>query len=144
MSKLKQPLRLWHGLLAIVAALAIGAAGTAIAGGGQSKNLTTAGLPPGGIFRDAGKYHYGVDVRGTPTGDSQRSVRIKCPRGTRVIGGGGGGLSADPTEQNVNYQRPFDSADRRRVPDDGWIVWVNTVQGDGEAIAAEVVCRDKH
>ena len=34
MSKLKRPLRLWHGLLAIVAALAVGAAGTAIAGGG--------------------------------------------------------------------------------------------------------------
>ncbi len=36
MSKLKRPLRLWHGLLAIVAALAVGAAGTAIAGGGKA------------------------------------------------------------------------------------------------------------
>jgi hypothetical protein len=143
MSKLKQPLRLWHGLLAIVAALAVGAAGTAIAGGGQSKDLTTSGLPPGGIFRHSGKYHYGVDVRGTPIGDSQRRVRIKCPRGTRVIGGGGGGLSADPTEQNVNFSAPFDTRDRGRVPEDGWSVWVNTVQGDGEAIAVEAVCVDK-
>ena len=35
MSKLKRPLRLWHGLLAVVAALAVGVAGTAIAGGGN-------------------------------------------------------------------------------------------------------------
>jgi len=37
MTKLRQPLRVWHGLLAIVAALAVGAAGTAIAGGVQSR-----------------------------------------------------------------------------------------------------------
>ena len=47
MSKMKRPLRLWHGVLAMVAALAVGAAGTAIAGGGNggpSKGLTTAGF----------------------------------------------------------------------------------------------------
>ena len=44
---LKRPLRLWHGLFAVVAALAIGVAGTAIAGGGgdgKGKDLTTAGF----------------------------------------------------------------------------------------------------
>jgi hypothetical protein len=144
MSKLKQPLRVWHGVLAIVAALAVGAAGTAIAGGGQSKDLTTAGTPPGGVFRDSGKYHYGFKAKGTPIGDSQENVRLKCPRGTRAIAGGGGGFSLDPTEQFVNYQRPFDSRDRGRVPEDGWIVFVNTIQGDGEGIGVEVVCVDKH
>jgi hypothetical protein len=143
MSKLKQPLRLWHGLLAIVAALAVGAAGTAIAGGGKGKDLTTAGLPPGGVFRDSGKYHYGLKVRATPTGDSQRGIRLKCPRGTRVIGGGGGGDSVDPTEQFVNYQGPFDNRDRGRVRDDGWIVFVNSIGSDGEFIAVEAICRDK-
>jgi hypothetical protein len=143
MSTLMRPLRLWHGVLAIVAALAIGAAGTAIAGGGQNKDLTTAGLPPGGIFRDSGKYHYGIRVRSTPTGDSQRSVRLKCPRGTRVIGGGGGGDSIDPNEQFVNYQGPFDNRDRGRLPDDGWRVYVNSIGSEGEFIAVEAICRDK-
>jgi hypothetical protein len=143
MSKLKQPLRLWHGVLAVVAALAVGVAGTAIAGGGQAKDLTTSGVPPGGVFRDSGKYHYGFKVRGTPTGNSQRGIKLKCPRGTRVIGGGGGGFSLDPTEQFVNYQRPFDNSDRGRAPDDGWIVFVNTIDGEGESIGVEPICRDK-
>ena len=142
MSKLKRPVRVWHGVLAIVAALAVGAAGTAIAGGGQSKSLGTAGFGPGG-FLDSGKYHYGAKARGTPLGDSQENVRLKCPRGTRLIAGGGGGLSNDPTEQDVNYSAPFDSRDRGRVPEDGWIVFVNSEGSDGEGIAVEVVCVDK-
>jgi len=71
-------------------------------------------------------------------------VRLQCPRGTRAIAGGGGGFSLDPREQFVNYQRPFDSRDRGRVPEDGWIVFVNTVQGEGEGIGVEVICVDKH
>jgi hypothetical protein len=142
MSKLNQPLRLWHGAFAIVAAFAIGAAGTAIAGGVHGKDLTTAGFVPDG-FVDAGKYHYGFKARGTPTGDSQTSVRLKCPRGTRVVGGGGGGSSVDPTEQSVNYSGPFDNNDRRRVPDDGWIVFVNSIGSEGERIGVQPVCVDK-
>jgi hypothetical protein len=60
-----------------------------------------------------------------------------------VIGGGGGGDSVDPTEQFVNYQGPFDNADRGRVRDDGWIVFVNSIGSDGEFIAVEAICRDK-
>ena len=142
MGKLKRPLRLWHGLLAIVAALAIGAAGTAIAGGGQAKDLTTAGFG-GSVFRDSGKYHYGIKAKGTPIGNSQEGLQLKCPRGTRAIAGGGGGFSNDPLEQNVNYSGLFDGRDRGRVPEDGWIVFVNTVDGDGEGIGVEVVCVDK-
>lgn len=143
MSKLKRPLRLWHGLLAIVAALAVGAAGTAIAGGGKSKDLTTAGIPPRGVFLDSGKYHYGVKIRASGPGENQQGVRLKCPRGTRAIGGGGGGDSADPTEQFLNYSAPFDSRDRGRVPDDGWIVFVNNFDTEGEVVAVEAICRDK-
>jgi hypothetical protein len=67
MSKLNQPLRLWHGLLAIVAALALGAAGTAIAGGhgGPGKDLTTAGFGPSGFVK-VGKHYYGFKQRNTP------------------------------------------------------------------------------
>jgi hypothetical protein len=144
MSKLKRPLRLWHGLLAIVAALAIGAAGTAIAGGGKSKDLTTAGIPPRGVFLDSGKYRYGVKIRASDPGTTnQQGVRLKCPRGTRVIGGGGGGDSTDPTEQFLNYSGPFDSRDRGRVPEDGWIVFVNNDNTEGEVVIVEAICRDQ-
>ena len=143
MSTLNRPLRLWNGLLAIVAALAIGAAGTAIAGGGQAKDLTPAGLGGGG-FLDSGKYHYGFKSKGTPIGNSQENVRLQCPRGTRVIAGGGGGTSLDPTEQQVNYSGLFDSRDRGRVPEDGWIVFVNSQGSEGESIGVEAVCVDKH
>jgi len=142
MGKLKRPLRLWHGLLAVVAALAVGAAGTAIAGGGQSKNLTTAGIPPRGVFRDSGKYHYGLKLRSSNPGVNQQGIRLKCPRGTRVVGGGGGGDSVDPTEQFLNYSGPFDNRDRGRARDDGWIVFVNNFDTEGEVIAAEAICRD--
>jgi hypothetical protein len=142
MSKLKQPLRLWHGLLAIVAALAIGAAGTAIAGG-QGKALTTTGVAPGG-FVDAGKYHYGFKTKATPPGDSQTLVRLTCPRGTRVVGGGGGGFSGTPGEQAINFNSPFDNRDRRRVPDDGWFMAVDTLAVDTtEIIGVAAICVDK-
>jgi len=143
MSKLKQPLRLWHGLLAIVAALAVGAAGTAIAGGGQAKDLTTAGFGPSGFVK-VGKHYYGFKARNTPPGDSQRSVRLKCPRKTKVIGGGGGGFSNDPTEQSINFIGPYDSGDRGRKPEDGWRVFVNNLGlegGEGMEVAAICVKR---
>ena len=38
-----------------------------------------------------------------------------------MIAGGGGGFSVDPTEQYVNFSGPFDTSDRGREPDDGWI-----------------------
>jgi hypothetical protein len=144
MGKLRQPLQVWHGVLAIVAALAIGVAGTAIAGGGSDKKgLTAAGFGPGG-FLDSGKYHYGVKAVGAPPNDSQTNVRLKCPRGTRVVGGGGGGSSGDPTEQSVNFAGPFDSRDRGRVPEDGWIMFVNNQGLEGnEAIVVQAVCRDR-
>jgi hypothetical protein len=146
MSRLKQPLRLWHGLLAVVAALAVGVAGTAIAGGGNgdaSKGLTTAGFG-GRVFFDVGKTRYGFKQRNTPTGNSQRALRLTCPRGTKVLGGGGGGFSNDPTEQNVNFSGPFDSGDRGRKPEDGWRVFVNTVGGEGgEGMEVSAICQEK-
>jgi hypothetical protein len=146
MSKLKQPLRLWHGLLAIVAALAIGAGGTAIAGGGQdgpSKGLTTAGFGSGGFVR-VGPHYYGFKQRSTPIGDSQRALRLRCPRGTKVIAGGGGGFSNEANEQSVNFNGPFDSRDRGRKPEDGWWMFVNTQDGEGgEGMEVSAICVKK-
>jgi len=145
MSKLNQPLRLWHGLLAIVAALAVGAAGTAIAGdhGGAGKDLTTAGFGPSG-FVHVGKHYYGFKARNTPPGDSQTPLALKCPGGTKVIGGGGGGFSNVPGEQAINFIGPFDSRDRGRKPEDGWRVFVNNVGLEGgEGIEVSAVCLKK-
>ncbi|MEK6326478.1 MAG: hypothetical protein AABM66_02990 [Actinomycetota bacterium] len=147
MSKLKQPLRLWHGLLAVVAALAIGVAGTAIAGGGNGgshKDLTTAGFGGQGGFVKSGKHRYGVKTRGVPPGDSQTGTRLKCPRKTRVIAGGGGGFSNAPNEQSINYNGPFDSGDRGAKPDNGWQIFVNNEGVDGtEGMAVWTICVKK-
>ena len=114
MSKLKRPLRLWHGLLAIVAALAVGAAGTAIAGGGNggAEQESDDGRVWGRGFFQVGKHHYGFKRRNTPRGQQPDGLRLKCPRGTKVIAGGGGGFSNEANEQNVNFSGPFDSRDR--------------------------------
>ena len=46
-------------------------------------------------------------------------------------------------EQFLNYSGPFDNRDRGRAPDDGWIVFVNNFDTEGEVIAVEAICRDK-
>jgi hypothetical protein len=127
-------------LLAIVAALAVGAAGTAIAGGGNGNDLTTSGFGPGGFVK-SGKYRYGFKVRGVPAGDSQRSTRIRCPRKARVIGGGGGGSSSEPGEQAIIWNGPFDNGDRNLKPEDGWITYVNNLGLEGnESRSVWAVC----
>ncbi len=143
MSKLKRPLRLWHGLLAIVAALAVGAAGTAIAGGGKGKDLTTAGIPPRGVFLDSGKYHYGVKIRASDPGRQPAKRQAEVPARHEGDRRRRRGDSTDPTEQFLNYSAPFDSRDRGRVPEDGWIVFVNNNGTEGEVVVVEAICRDK-
>ena len=113
MSKLKRPLRLWHGLLAIVAA-------------------------------QVGKHYYGFKQRNTPGGDSQTRLRLRCPRGTKVIAGGGGGFSTEPNEQNVNFTGPFDSGDRGRKPEDGWWMFVNNDNAEGgEGMEVSAICVER-
>jgi hypothetical protein len=46
------------------------------------------------------------------------------------------GLTRDPPG-------PFDNRDRGRARDDGWIVFLNTINGEGEFIVVEAICRDK-
>jgi hypothetical protein len=139
MSKLKQPLRVWHGLLAIVAALAVGAAGTAIAGGGPGDEITTAEVGPVGFVK-SGKYRYGFKSRTVPSGDSQRTTRLRCPRRTKVIGGGGG-FSSQPGEQSILWNGPFDSSDRDLKPENGWRIFVNSIRAEGgEGFSVWAIC----
>ena len=142
MSKLKRPLRLWHGVLAIVAALAVGAAGTAIAGGGRQQGPDDGRVRPAVGFLDR-EVPLRVQGEGHPARQQPENVRLKCPRGTRVIAGGGGGFSNDPNEQDVNFSGPFDSRDRGRDPEDGWIDVREQRRCRGRGHRVEAICVDK-
>lgn len=77
MSKLDQPLKVKHGLAAVVAALTLGVAGTAIAGGAGQKdairaNATTAGSLGGGSLA------YRSDSRRV-NANSQAYENVHCP-----------------------------------------------------------------
>ena len=51
----------------------------------------------------------------------------------------------DSLYQAVNFTGPFDNRDRGRVPEDGWIMFVDTVEvGTTEPIGVYAICRDKH
>ena len=128
MSKLDQPLRLKHGIAAALAALALGVAGTAIP-------MATAG---GG-----GGLHYVRDYKQVRA-NSQAHENVRCPAGTKVIGGGvssSAGFSSG-SGMMINSSYPLDSGDGGNRPEDGWRGSVDVFQNaDGEFIGVWAICR---
>ena len=128
MSKLDQPLRLKHGIAAVVAALILGVAGTAIpkatAGGG------------GGL-------HYVRDSRPVRA-NSQATEVVHCPAGTRLVGGGAEGTAffSGGSGQMLNTSAPFDSGDGNDKPDDGWIGTMDNFQNaDNDRLIVYAICK---
>ena len=130
MSKLDQPLRLKHGIAAAVAALALGVAGTAIpmatAGGGGGGNL-----------------QYRFDTR-TVQANSQAHENVRCPRGTKVVGGGvesSAGFRSG-SGMMINSSAPLDGGDGNNTPDDGWSGAVDVFQNaGGSRIFVWAICK---
>jgi hypothetical protein len=114
--------------LAIVAALAVGGAGAALAVGvedgapAQSKDVQHAG----------GKAYVFHSV---PASDGAQ-VKAKCPRGTHVAGGGAG---ADNGGADVNESVPFDGGDSDGATDDGWSAYFNDTLDAGN-IRVYAIC----
>lgn len=129
MSKLDQPLRLKHGIAAVVAALTLGVAGTAIP-------MATAG---GG-----GDTLYYVKDGRSVRANSQAYENVNCPGGTRVIGGGveGTAFFAGGAGQMINTSAPFDDEDGNGKPDDGWEgAMDNFGNADGKRIVVHAICK---
>jgi hypothetical protein len=144
MRTLSKPVPLWGLAVVIAGAVAIASIGTALGGGGGTsaeKGASAAGFGPGG-FTQRGSYLYGIKSKSVPAGTSQRSVKRKCPRDTQLIAGGGGGFSNEVGEQMTNFEGPFDGPDNNGVPDDGWQVYVDGFNLEGnEGIGAWAICR---
>lgn len=131
MSKLDQSLRVKHGLAAVAAALTLGIAGSAIAGGaGQSDSVRASG--PSEVARLDGSVHYRSERR-TVRANSQAFEIVDCPAGTKVIGGGvesSAGFS-NGSGMMINSTNPFDDNDGNDSVDDGWEGAVDVFQNAG-------------
>jgi hypothetical protein len=146
MRVLNRRVPLWGLVAALVAGMVATSIGTALGGGGGNdlKRAGAAGVGPGG-FVNAGKYYYGTKAANTPAGDSQTAVKLKCPRGTQVVAGGGGGFSNQVGEQMINFNGPFDSGDRNKKPEDGWVLFEDNFGLEGnERFGVDAICVKKH
>jgi hypothetical protein len=135
MSTLNRPFRLWHGLLAIIAAFAAGSAGSAIAGGERSARVQAAAIP-------GSAFHYLLN-RKTVRANSQSSLTVDCPRGTHATGGGVEGTARfnNAAGQMINSSSPLDDDDGNRAEDDGWFGKMdNFTNAGGEKMKVWVVC----
>lgn len=132
MSRLDQPLKLKHGLAAAVAIMAVSITGTAIAGGG------------GGSGGGGGKLHYVQDGRRVRA-LSQAHEAVRCPPGTKVVGGGALSTAGfrDQNGMMLNSSNPLDARDSNRYVDDGWEADVDVFENaGGEAFRVYAICRD--
>lgn len=68
----------------------------------------------------------------------QTGGHAQCPKGYYAIGGGVAGFTNEPGQQAVNVSRPFDSADKDRIPDQyqGFVDNLSDSEGKFEVVAA--------
>ena len=73
--------------------------------------------PPAGAAVENVKYRTSRWVVAQPS--STTTVKVACPKRTRVIGGGAKTSGGFPS---IVSMAPYDNRDRDRKPDDGWLV----------------------
>jgi hypothetical protein len=137
---LNRPIRVGHAILAVVPIAAIALAGQAIAGSSDSQIDRTA-LSAGGPAFTQGDYHFVGQVANNAAG-TQSTIVQQCPRGTIPIGGGGGGISETPGEQQVVYSNVADGPDRNNKPD-SWLVAVDNLSSTDLSASVEVICVER-
>lgn len=71
--------------------------------------------------------------------NQQGTATATCPAGTSVTGGGGFGGGGVGTHQ-VSASFPFDGGDPDTVPDDGWKVLSNNIQGGPWNLTPYAIC----
>jgi hypothetical protein len=86
-------------------------------------------------------------VRGTLSRAKEKSVarntqgelKVSCPTGAKVIGGGVG-ITGDSHKQEVATTQPFDGADADTLPDDGWLGRANNGLNKRVFMTVEALC----
>jgi hypothetical protein len=137
MSRLNQPLKTWHGLIAIVAALFVGGAGTAIAT--SDKQAGPGGAAKSNLGSDHG-YTYVSDFADNPAGEQTRAT-VNCGKGKVAVGGGGVGSASGAGEEDLNGSFPNDGNDADDVPSDGWGVYADNTDSVAHTVTVYAVCK---
>lgn len=142
MSKaIHKPVRAWQAVVAVLPIAAIAAVGSAIAADSNAGPARGALSTGGGPSFTVGDYRYVGHVENNPAG-TQTGIRHPCPRGTIPIGGGGGGISENPGDQQVVYSNLSDGPDRNDTPD-SWIVFVDNLSSVDQIASVEVICVER-
>jgi hypothetical protein len=92
----------------------------------------------GAVCGDVGnRSHVTNDKRSRKRG--RTTVKVSCPGGKHVLGGGG--LASGPfLSQRMVATAPFDSGDRGAKPDDGWRFTVDNLSNRMRKITAHAIC----
>jgi hypothetical protein len=86
----------------------------------------------------AGRFAYVKKSKRIRAGQVQTAT-VSCPRGTRVVSGGGVPIRG-ATADFLDTSAPFDDADANALPEDGWVVRAQS-STDGK-LRAQAVCAD--
>lgn len=89
----------------------------------------------------ADKPSYVTNAKRIEPGET-KVAKAKCPRGTRVIGGGGVIPEAIKDANRINSTFPYDAGDADTKRDDGWAIRVEDNAAEGGKLRANAVCLD--
>jgi hypothetical protein len=140
MSKLNKPLRVWHALVAVVAAGALAVGGTALAGGSsKSASDAAAAAPKVNLGSAHGLTYRSLSDSGIgPLGGQF----VKCPNKQSATGGGA--YMTGPTGDTwLDASAPDDGPDADSIPDDGWHAYGDNASGTSETLTTFVICQHK-
>jgi len=130
---LNKPLRVWHALVAMVAVLALGVTGTAIAVHGKND------AAPAKTTSTAGPFKYVVTSEHTNHATTQDNAEAHCPNNYHVLGGGVSNSGPYNTE-HVNDTHPTDDGDNGSAPDDNWLVHLDNISGGDQTFQVYAIC----
>ena len=120
-------------LPAVLAIVAIAAAGTAIAGSGKSATSASPRVNLG----TTGEENYRSATATNPAGTLSNKV-VNCPASRHVTGGG---VQTGSSAQDVNETRPIDnSSDGNSTPDDGWKAFVRNEGTSSANFTVYAIC----
>jgi hypothetical protein len=126
-------------LPAVLALVAIAAAGTAIAGSGKSATSDTSASRRANLGT-TGEENYRSSAAVLNPAGVLSSKTVLCATARHVTGGG---VQTSSSLQDVNESRPVDStADADSIPDDGWIAFVRNEGGSDANFTVYAICDD--
>lgn len=139
MLSLNRTVRLWHAGVAIVVAVAISIAGTAIGSRGAAPAGSEWTKAPHKVtVRHAGGYRYVTD-RSTNDPGLDWGGKAPCPKHTHVVGGGAG-IVGFADEAHLTQAVPYDGNDKGKAQDDGFWAEGQNESGAPKPFVTVAIC----